>query len=103
MNSKGLHAISSDISSIVAKIQNGESSSVDMRNGTFTISNVGAYGSKSLSAIVSPMQACSLGVGVIEKRVVPNDGSIDLYCNLNVFSKFRCCCRSGCRTNLQVL
>ncbi len=84
-NRKGLNQIHSDVREIMTEVVKREHVSSDAESerdsknmdlfegGTFTISNVGMYDVKSLSAIVSPNQACSLGLGTISKRVVPNE------------------------------
>ncbi|EQC31803.1 hypothetical protein SDRG_10592 [Saprolegnia diclina VS20] len=74
-NLKGLDGLNADVRDLVEKVTNEHSDLADddFEGGTFTISNVGMYDVKALAAIVSPNQACSLGLGVISKRVVPND------------------------------
>ncbi|KDO22183.1 hypothetical protein SPRG_21178 [Saprolegnia parasitica CBS 223.65] len=74
-NLKGLDGLNADVRALVEKVTNEHSDLADddFEGGTFTISNVGMYDVKALAAIVSPNQACSLGLGVISKRVVPND------------------------------
>jgi len=67
-NNKGLSAISKECRSFLKGID------MDVSNGTFTITNMGAYGLKSYTPIVREPQTCSLGVGTIVKRVVPGDG-----------------------------
>ena len=49
--------------------------SEDVGLGTFTITNQGMYGVKNVLAIVPNRQACVLGMGTVEKKVVPNDGN----------------------------
>ncbi|KAF4038332.1 2-oxoacid dehydrogenases acyltransferase (catalytic domain) [Phytophthora infestans] len=73
VNRKGLDDISKETQAAVAKANDGEFESVDLANGTFTISNVGQFDVQSLAGIVRPDQACLLGLGTIEKKVVPND------------------------------
>ncbi len=46
----------------------------DLREGTFTISNLGMYGVDAFNAIVNPPQAAILATGRIAERVVPVDG-----------------------------
>lgn len=75
VNRKGLSEISATIRSIVAKANDQALDASDLAKGTFTISNVGMYDVRSLAGIVSPDQACLLGLGTIEKKVVPNDGT----------------------------
>ena len=41
--------------------------------GTFTMVNLGMYGVKSASPIVTAPQAAVLALGTIEERVLPND------------------------------
>ncbi|KAL3674327.1 hypothetical protein V7S43_000282 [Phytophthora oleae] len=73
VNRKGLDDISKEIQTAVAKANNGAFEPADLANGTFTISNVGQFDVQSLAGIVRPEQACLLGLGTIEKKVVPND------------------------------
>jgi pyruvate dehydrogenase E2 component (dihydrolipoamide acetyltransferase) len=73
VNRKGLSDINKDVRELVAKANDASLSSAEVANGTFSISNVGMYDVKSLAGIVRPDQACLLGLGAIEKKVVPND------------------------------
>uniref|UniRef100_M4BZ99 Dihydrolipoamide acetyltransferase component of pyruvate dehydrogenase complex n=1 Tax=Hyaloperonospora arabidopsidis (strain Emoy2) TaxID=559515 RepID=M4BZ99_HYAAE len=73
VNRKGLEDISKETRAAVAKANDGTFEPADLANGTFTISNVGQFDVQSLAGIVRPEQACLLGLGTIEKKVVPND------------------------------
>ncbi|RLN49733.1 hypothetical protein BBJ29_004567 [Phytophthora kernoviae] len=73
VNRKGLDDISKEVAAAVEKANDGSFESADLANGTFTISNVGQFEVQSLAGIVRPDQACLLGLGTIEKKVVPND------------------------------
>ncbi|KAK1940458.1 Dihydrolipoyllysine-residue acetyltransferase component 3 of pyruvate dehydrogenase complex [Phytophthora citrophthora] len=73
VNRKGLDDISKEIQAAVTKADDGAFEAADLANGTFTISNVGQFDVQSLAGIVRPEQACLLGLGTIEKKVVPND------------------------------
>ncbi|DAZ97163.1 TPA: LOW QUALITY PROTEIN: hypothetical protein N0F65_004013 [Lagenidium giganteum] len=73
VNSKGLDEISKNVRDIVAKANDESLAPADLVAGTFTISNVGMYDVRSLAGIVSPNQSCLLGLGAIQKKVVPND------------------------------
>lgn len=75
VNRKGLSDISKDVNELVAKANDSTLSGEDVATGTFTVSNVGMYDVKSLAGIVRPEQGCLLGLGTIEKKVVPNDGT----------------------------
>ncbi|CAH0476950.1 unnamed protein product [Peronospora belbahrii] len=73
VNRKGLDDIRKETQEAVAKANDGVFKPADLANGTFTISNVGQFDVQSLAGIVRPEQACMLGLGTIEKKVVPND------------------------------
>lgn len=45
-----------------------------METGTFTVTNLGAYGVKNFAPIVRMPQACALAIGAAEERVIPNEG-----------------------------
>ncbi|HSM69773.1 MAG TPA: dihydrolipoamide acetyltransferase family protein [Xanthomonadales bacterium] len=59
---------------LVARAQAGQLKPEDLRDGTFTISNLGMYGVDAFSAVINPPQAAILAVGRIADRVVPIDG-----------------------------
>ncbi|CAI5709827.1 unnamed protein product [Peronospora destructor] len=73
VNQKGLDDIRKETQTAVAKANDGAFKPADLANGTFTISNVGQFDVQSLAGIVRPEQSCMLGLGAIEKKVVPND------------------------------
>ncbi|KAM6907739.1 dihydrolipoyllysine-residue acetyltransferase component of pyruvate dehydrogenase complex, mitochondrial [Xenentodon cancila] len=72
-HTKGLAAISSDVSALAAKARDGKLQPHEFQGGTFTISNLGMFGIKNFSAIINPPQACILAVGGSEKRLMPAD------------------------------
>ncbi|XP_045573464.1 dihydrolipoyllysine-residue acetyltransferase component of pyruvate dehydrogenase complex, mitochondrial [Salmo salar] len=72
-HTKGLAAISSDVSALAAKARDGKLQPHEFQGGTFTISNLGMLGVKNFSAIINPPQACILAVGGSEKRLLPAD------------------------------
>lgn len=59
VQSKGLQDLTADLQK--------ESSNLDV--GTFTVLNMGMYGTKSCAPIVRTPQACALGIGSFETRV----------------------------------
>jgi len=71
VDSKGLRALSAEVAGLVGGAGRGELSEEALQTGTFTLINVGMYGVKAVAPIVSLPQACVLGVGAIENRVVP--------------------------------
>uniref|UniRef100_A0A665UQY7 Acetyltransferase component of pyruvate dehydrogenase complex n=1 Tax=Echeneis naucrates TaxID=173247 RepID=A0A665UQY7_ECHNA len=72
-HTKGLVAISTDVSALAAKARQGKLQPHEFQGGTFTISNLGMFGIKNFSAIINPPQACILAVGGSEKRLMPAD------------------------------
>uniref|UniRef100_A0A6Q2Z266 Acetyltransferase component of pyruvate dehydrogenase complex n=1 Tax=Esox lucius TaxID=8010 RepID=A0A6Q2Z266_ESOLU len=85
-HTKGLVAISSDVSALAAKARNGKLQPHEFQGGTFTISNLGMFGIKNFSAIINPPQACILAVGGSEKRLLPadNDKGFDVASMMSV-------------------
>lgn len=59
---------------LVKRAQEGKLRSQDLRDGTFTISNLGMYGIDTFNAIINTPQAAILAVGRMADRVVPVDG-----------------------------
>uniref|UniRef100_A0A4W5LBC4 Dihydrolipoamide S-acetyltransferase (E2 component of pyruvate dehydrogenase complex) n=1 Tax=Hucho hucho TaxID=62062 RepID=A0A4W5LBC4_9TELE len=85
-HTKGLAAISSDVSALAAKARDGKLQPHQFQGGTFTISNLGMFGVKNFSAIINPPQACILAVGGSEKRLLPaaNDKGFDVASMMSV-------------------
>ena len=71
VDSKGLKALSAEVAGLMAGSEAGSLPAEALQPGTFTLVNVGMYGVKSVAPIVNLPQACVLGVGAIENRVVP--------------------------------
>merc|ERR1712176_1303630 len=70
---KGLKAISEELSTVMSVIEKGELTSEFASIGTFTIMNLGMYGIKSCAPIIREPQSCALALGGLENRIVPND------------------------------
>ena len=77
LGTKGLKAISSELQSFTAAlepVEEGEMApSVLGGLGTFTVMNLGMYGIKSCAPIIREPQSCSLAIGALENRIIPND------------------------------
>jgi len=69
-----LSEISARREDLVARAQAGKLRPEDVRDGTFTISNLGMYGVDAFNAVINPPQVAILAVGRIAERVVPVDG-----------------------------
>lgn len=77
---KGIQGISNELAGVMAYLkedgEEGESAAAAppaSAMGTFTVLNVGMYGVKSCAPIITEPQACSLAIGALENRIVPND------------------------------
>ena len=71
---KGLATISNEMRDLGSRAKSGTLKPEEFQGGTFSISNLGMFGTKQFTAIINPPQAAILGVGAGEKRpVVKND------------------------------
>ena len=68
---KGLSGIGSTARGLYAKAREGTLQPSEFQGGTFTVSNLGAFGISEFSAIINPPQAVILAVGGLEDKVVP--------------------------------
>ncbi|UCF98973.1 MAG: 2-oxo acid dehydrogenase subunit E2, partial [Spirochaetaceae bacterium] len=66
------------IQELVDKVQNRSATQDDFRGGTFTVTNLGAYGIDAFTPIINPGQTAILGVGRIAERAVVQDGSVEV-------------------------
>jgi pyruvate dehydrogenase E2 component (dihydrolipoamide acetyltransferase) len=70
----GIFDISKKRAEILDKIKNGKLQPDELKNGTFTLTNMGMFGIKSFSAIINPPQAAILAVGgIYDAPAVVND------------------------------
>lgn len=63
---------------VVQKAQDNRLGGDDLRDGTFTISNLGMFGIDVFQAIINPPQAAILAVGSIAKRPVVVDDALEI-------------------------
>jgi pyruvate dehydrogenase E2 component (dihydrolipoamide acetyltransferase) len=71
---KGLAVISNEMKDLGARAKAGKLKPEEFQGGSFSISNLGMFGTKQFTAIINPPQAAILAVGAGEKRpVVKND------------------------------
>ncbi len=83
-NKKGLREISEEIKELSKKARNNELSPDDLKDGTFTISNIGMYGVESFTPIINQPQLAILGVNVVKDEVVVENGNIVIKPILNL-------------------
>ena len=73
---KGLSTISTEIKDLGARAKSGKLKPEEFQGGTFSISNMGMFGTKQFTAIINPPQAAILAVGAGEPRPVIRDGAL---------------------------
>ncbi|GMR60148.1 hypothetical protein PMAYCL1PPCAC_30343, partial [Pristionchus mayeri] len=75
-HAKGLATISTEVSELAARAREGKLQPHEFQGGTFTVSNLGMFGSVSnFTAIINPPQSCILAVGGAESKLVPDEAS----------------------------
>ena len=74
---KGVGAIAAEVKDLAVRAREGELAPAEVREGTFTISNLGPFGVEQFTAIINPPQAAILAVGATQPEVVPDaDGQV---------------------------
>ena len=73
-----LREIAADRAELAAKAQAGTLTLDEVEGGTFTISNLGAFGADSFTPIVNPPQCAILGVGRIVEKPLVVDGEVQV-------------------------
>lgn len=59
---------------LIHRARSGSLAETDLLGGTFSISNLGAYGVRQFSAIILPPQVAILAVGTVYDRLLPGKG-----------------------------
>jgi 2-oxoglutarate dehydrogenase E2 component (dihydrolipoamide succinyltransferase) len=67
---KSLLGLAKDVNSLADKARRNKLAPDDIQNGTFTITNLGTFGSITGSPIINQPQVAILGLGVIKKKPV---------------------------------
>jgi len=75
-NQKSLAEIAQARAELTERARDGKLSMVEMRDSTFTISNLGMFGIDQFSAVLQPPEAAILAVGRIADKAVVRDGQI---------------------------
>jgi pyruvate dehydrogenase E2 component (dihydrolipoamide acetyltransferase) len=73
---KTLGQIAREAKDLIDRAKNGRLRADEYGSGTFTITNLGAYGVETLIGIINPPQAAILGVGSVMPKAVVRDGQI---------------------------
>jgi pyruvate dehydrogenase E2 component (dihydrolipoamide acetyltransferase) len=70
---KGLRQIAEESRSLSARVRDGTITPPELSGGTFTVSNLGMFGTTSFQAVINPPQAGILSVGAIRKTPAYDD------------------------------
>lgn len=77
-HSKTIVEIASSVQNLSRKARNDELSIEDVTGGTFTISNLGAFGVNIFTPILNPPQCAILGVGQLADKIVVVGGKMEV-------------------------
>ncbi len=67
-DTKSLPVLAREVNALASKARNGELSGDDIKGSTFTISNVGTFGSLMGTPIINQPEVAILALGIIKKR-----------------------------------
>ncbi|HZT43371.1 MAG TPA: dihydrolipoamide acetyltransferase family protein [Chthonomonadaceae bacterium] len=88
VETKSLGAVSAELSALVARVRAGSYTPEDLAEGTFTITNLGAFGIDLFDPIILAPQAAILGVGRIADKPVVIDKQIAVRSLMNLCLSF---------------
>jgi pyruvate dehydrogenase E2 component (dihydrolipoamide acetyltransferase) len=75
---KGLVQISQEMKSLAQKAKENRLRPEEFQGGTFSISNLGMYGTKHFAAVINPPQAGIIAIGAGEQRPVVKNGKLEI-------------------------
>jgi pyruvate dehydrogenase E2 component (dihydrolipoamide acetyltransferase) len=67
-HTRPLYQLSADLLRLAESAKSGRVTPDDVSGGTFTVTNLGAYGVEAFTPIINPQEAAILGVGAIARR-----------------------------------
>jgi pyruvate dehydrogenase E2 component (dihydrolipoamide acetyltransferase) len=73
---KSIWTIAQEINELAEKARNGKLAPQDMKNGTFTISNIGSAGGQFFTPVINWPEVAILGVGRISDKPIVKDGLV---------------------------
>ncbi|MBR0120763.1 MAG: 2-oxo acid dehydrogenase subunit E2 [Clostridia bacterium] len=73
------YKISEEAKALAAKCRNGSALPDDLKGGTFTVSNLGAYGIEHFTPVINVPQTAILGVNTITTQIKAVNGGIQTY------------------------
>lgn len=76
VESMSLTQINAEVNRLATKAREGSISQAEIEGGSFSVSNLGMYGTDSFQAILNPPQSGILAVGAARDAVVVEDGGL---------------------------
>ena len=73
VGSKSVDEIAAERRQLTERMQAGDYTMSDLRNGTFTVSNLGPLGVDSFTPVINPPEVAILGIGRLRERARPVD------------------------------
>ena len=75
-NQKSLHSIAAEVKTLADRAAKGQLKMAEISGGSFSISNLGAYGVDQFDAIINPPQVAILAVSAAKQQAVVEDGEV---------------------------
>ena len=85
---KGLPEISAELKSLAEKARGGNLAADEISGGTFTVTNLGAYGVDAFNPVITPGQSAILGVCRIAEKPVIVEGRVAVRSMMNLCLSF---------------
>ncbi|MFC9361028.1 dihydrolipoamide acetyltransferase family protein [Rhodococcus sp. NPDC057014] len=73
---RSVSSIAADTSDLAQRARDGKLQQSELEGGTFTVSNLGMYGTEEFAAIINPPQSAILAVGAARQEPVVVDGEL---------------------------
>ena len=87
-NLKPLNEISIEAKELAKACQKGTINPDKLKEGTFTITNLGALGIESFTPVINPPQTAILGVNTVVQKVRENNGVMEVYPSMQLSLTF---------------
>jgi pyruvate dehydrogenase E2 component (dihydrolipoamide acetyltransferase) len=87
-DTRPLGELSVELKALVERCRTGKQTGDDLSGGTFTITNLGAFGIDTFDPIIVPPQSCILGVCRIAQKPAVVDGAIAIRSMMNICLSF---------------
>ena len=75
-NQKSLHSIAAEVKTLADRAAKGQLKMAEISGGSFSISNLGAYGVDQFDAIINPPQVAILAVSAAKQQAVVKGGVV---------------------------